>query len=291
MFEKLAEVKRCIENSDRSSEEKETLIEFAVKMCEDEAVRRWLREDSGTEHLQAFFKLVDMFDKVKKKIDRDREENINIIFVAHGGIEEPMIPASTLLPLSTIKDVVLYSPWNCAINAHVAYGVATGEIQPQHRSFICSPKTGSQIPDILHQPTNLPNYWNSMKTAGGQKIPNIIVSPLGSEDGAWESFRKLEIVFGRPGRNRIVIPFILPGEVEVPFFVITLALSLVLFFSGFRATVHLAACLSKRERTLCEDDLEKQYACTIDNTVMIPSKKMIFDRYLALYRALKAVFG
>ncbi|KAK0141755.1 hypothetical protein N1851_020579 [Merluccius polli] len=300
MFEELADVKRCIENSNRSSKEKETLIKFAIKYCKDEDVRQWLRENSES---VAFFKLVDMFhfleqelDKKKKKIDR---KDIDIIFVAHGAIEESKIPASCLLPLSTIKDVLLYSPWNCTINAGVAYGVATGCIQPQHRRFSCRGK-GCQIPDERHRPTSLPNRWNSMKAAGGRKIPNIIVVPLRiPKDGAWEGFKFLKGKYGEPEKNRIVIPFILPGEIgsslRLPFFVITLALSLVLCFTSYEATVHLAACLSKisAQTKLSEDDLKAQYACTIDKTRMTYPENMLsaIDGDTNLYRALKAVFG
>lgn len=75
-----------------------------------------------------------------------------------------------------------------------------------------------------------------------------MVSPVGSKERVWEIFQGLEKDHGQPETNRIVIPFILPGEsdssveeTEVPFFVVTLALSLVLYNSSFKATVHLAA--------------------------------------------------
>ncbi len=267
-------------------------------MCEDETVRRWLRENAQS---VAFFELVNMFNFLKqvleKKLRCDSKENINIIFVAHGGIEEFFIPASALLPLSTIKDVVLYSPWNCAIDAGVAYGIATGNIQPPHRFFFCTSGEDCRIPDTFHRPTNLPNCWNSMKAAGGYMIPNITVSPVGSEEGVWKQFEFLEGMYGQPGKNRIVIPFLLPGEtgswLRVPFFVVTLALSLVLWFSPYKATVHLAACLCKTYTgsTCYEQYLQEQYSCTIDNTGMKPTEEMLINRYTNLYRACKAVFG
>ncbi len=292
----LSDVKSYIENSNRNSEAKEILIEFAIERCEDETVRTWLRENSESE---VFFKLVDMFYFLKQKLDEEKKkaddtENIHIIFVAHGSIEESMVPSSCLLPLPTIKDVLLYSPWNCYIDANAAYGIATGHIEPQDREFKCGNKN-CQFPDKDHQPTYLPDHWNSMKEAGGL-IPNIQVSTLRKpEDHAWKRFQLLEDKHGRPGRNRIVIPFILPdcfGSVSVPFFVITLALSLVLSFSGYRATVHLAACLGKSsDYRLDESYLKYQYACTIDRTCMTCSEEKFSHRYPDLYRALKAVFG
>ncbi|XP_042249641.1 uncharacterized protein LOC121884734 [Thunnus maccoyii] len=262
--------------------QRKTLIEFAIENCEDEAVRRWLRVNSESD---AFSQLVDMFHFLKKHIDeeekKDHSNNVHITFDAHGCIGDSMIPASRLLPLPSITDVILYSPWNCSITADVAYGVATGRMKLQHRVFYCRKKDGCQIPDEKHRPSKLPDHWNSMKKAGDQKIPNITVSPMKPpEDGTWKKFESLKKKYGPPGRNHIVIPFILPAESSslerVPFFIVTLALSLVLLSSRFKATVHLTACLSDRsaERKFDQEYLKQQYACTINNTLMTCSPDM-----------------
>lgn len=294
-LEVLSDVKRCIENSNRSSEDRKKLTETSITMCENETVKTWLRENSESEVVS---KLVDLFSVLTQRLDKEEEkiQNIHITFVAHGAITDSMIPASCLLPLSTIEDVLLYSPWNCTIDANVAYAVATGRIEPEDRKFVCG-GNGCQIPDDRHQPTDLPDRWNSMEKAGGQMIPNIFVRTLRKpEDGAWERFEFLKDEFGGPGRNRIVIPFILPeidSSLKVPFPVVTLAMSLGLFFSGYRATVHLAACLSKRseDMRLDEGNLKEQYACTIDGTRMSCSEEPSDPTYPELYRALEAVFG
>ncbi|XP_033501108.1 uncharacterized protein LOC117268616 [Epinephelus lanceolatus] len=305
-----AEVKRCIETSTRSFEEQKTLRQFAIEICKHQDVA-WLKDSSESDsessesesfesRFQTFLKVVNMFNFLKQALDVEKEkivcENIHITFVAHGSIEQTMIPANTLLPLSTIEDLVVYSPWNCAINAGVAYGVAKGIIELKHRAFCCTEEDDCQIPDEDHQPTNLPNRWNSMKTAKGRMVPNILVSPLTKEeDDAWEDFEHLQVKYGRPGLNRIVIPFIVPGDSdeEVPFSDIILALSLVLYFSKYKATVHLAACLGKTsdETTLDEDYLKEQYACTIDNTAMMSSAEMLIDKHTNLYRSLHTLFG
>ncbi|CAI5681716.1 unnamed protein product [Oreochromis niloticus] len=264
----------CRPESPRSSAERKRLINLAIENCKDETVLQWLREnsESGT-----FRKLSDMFDFLKSKIDEEEKKNhsdtVDIIFVAHGSIRDSMIPASCLLPLPTITDLVLYSPWNCGTTGAVTYGIATGKMRPQHRVFYRS------LPFFLHsrilfdkyQPLNLPDYWNSLKKAKGRNIPNIIVSPLQPNDGVWETFKSLSTKHGPPGRNRIVIPFILPEESEsVPFSVVCLALSLVLLSSRFKATVHFNACLSDPSTGQKSDRkyLQEQYYCTEDTTVM-----------------------
>lgn len=265
MIQRLVVVQRCIENKHRNHKEKKTLIDTFI---EHKVIKRWLKENSDFE---AFFKLLDLFHLLRKKLDKEEKKNhsntVDITFVAHGSITGSVIPASCLLTLPAITDIILYSPWNCAITADAAYGVATGLMEPKHRGFCCIKKDDCKIPKQKHRPTKLPNEWNSMKKAGDRKIPNIMLGPLKQpKDDAWNRFEFLENTHGKPGRNRIVIPYTGKSKGAIPFFVVSLALSVVLSFSRFQATLHLVACLSKpknEKMNLEEDALEEQYACTI----------------------------
>lgn len=260
--------------------DREALIKFTEENWENEAVVQWLKENSDSHTVS---KLVNVFDLLKKHIDEEENKNhsddINITLLAHGSITVPMIPASCLLPQPNITDVLLYSPWNCANDVDVSYGVATGRIQPQHRVFYCKTKHGGQNPEEKHRPINLPNRWNSLKEAGDQVIPSIMLSPLTSpEDGVWKRFESLTKKHGPPGRNHITVPFILPGEGKdsVPFSLVTLALALVLISSRFKATVHLGFCLRDKSAglRLNTEYLEHQYAYTVNNTRMTVSDDM-----------------
>ncbi|XP_018521312.1 uncharacterized protein LOC108876339 [Lates calcarifer] len=287
VFQRLAKVKCCIENTKRSSDERKILIEFAMENCQDETIRQWLRENSES---KAFFRLVDMFHLLKEGIDKEEKKNhsneVDITFLAHGAITGPMIRASCLLPLPTITDVELHSPWNCVITADAGYGIATGKMKPQDRVFYRR-KKDAQSPDESHGPMKPPNHWNSMKKSveKNQEIPNIILSPFKPpKDGYWKEFEYLINNLGPPGRNRIAIPYILPekrisdSSERVPFYVVTLALSLALFFSRFTAKLHLAACLGDRSagQKLDKEYLAKQYACSIEEAGMcLPDIKML----------------
>lgn len=257
-----------LDNNERSSDERKTLITTAIVNCEDQTVRKWLRENAESD---VFSDLVEMFTFLKKHIDDEEKKNhdniVDITLFAHGAITYQMIPACRLLPLNSITDIVLYSPWNCNITSDVTYGVATGKMKPQHRVFYCGtkkhfkfsaealnmktslkqPETREccQLPDEKHQPMDLPDQWNSLKRAGAQMIPNIFIGFMTPHDGVWKTYRCLSETYGAPGRNRIVIPFIFPAERKrcVPLTVVMLALSLVLLSTRFKATVHLAACL------------------------------------------------
>lgn len=297
-FDRLRKVKLCIKKPQRTSADKMMLIEFAMDHCCDEEVKQWLKENCNS---VAFFTFVNIFNLVEEEIKKIKEETeeegegeIDIVFLAHGCITEALIPSSCLLS-SCIKDVLLYSPWNCAINSYTAYGIASGRILPQHREFHCQGRT-CLIPDSGHQPTRLPNDWNRMRNARGGWIPNIMVSPVGKpSDGAWEDFMYLTDEFGIPDRKRVVIPFILPGnvDVDVPFFVVTLALSVILFFTRLKATVHLSACLSKmsEDTELDVNFLISQYSYTIDKTFMSCSPDVFPIEDQRMFRLLKTVFG
>ncbi|MEQ2215962.1 hypothetical protein XENOCAPTIV_008602 [Xenoophorus captivus] len=250
---------RDVQYSKRTrSDKRTTLMKLAEENCTNPTVLTWLRQNSHT-----FIKLVDIFNFLKKHIDeeekKDHSDIVDITFVAHGAIGDFMIPASCLLPLASIRDVVLYSPWNCVTcGALLTYAIASGRLKPEHR--------------------------NSVKKAGDQMIPKITVSPLRPDNGVWKSFESLREKYGPPGRNRIVIPFILPGkEAEsFPFSVVTLALSLVLLQSRFKATVHLDACLGDRSvgQKLDREYLEKQYSWAPDGTGMKCSSDIFTCRLL-----------
>ncbi|XP_023142336.2 uncharacterized protein LOC111579320 [Amphiprion ocellaris] len=296
LLQKLSDLKNIIENPARNYDQMKSLKRLAIERCRDEATRQWLSENLESE---SFSKLVDMFFFLQKQIDKEEKKNhrnsVDIIFLAHGCIEDQMIPASCLLPLDSLHDVVLYSPWNCLLNADAAYDIATGIMEPQDRDFCCCSKY-CKVPSNMHRPTKLPNEWNSMREARGEKIPNIMLSPLDPpNDGAWTSFEKLEDEYGKPGRNRILIPFIIPGTTKyrIPFSVVSLALSLVLIFSRFQATLHLTACLGKawQRMTLDEDALKEQYAYTMDNTGMTSKVKRSCRKNRRLYTNLQTLFG
>ncbi|XP_023205281.1 uncharacterized protein LOC111611707 [Xiphophorus maculatus] len=270
------DIYRDVQYSQRTRISKEKLMKLAERNCSNPVVLKWLRENS-------FTKLVEMFNFFKKHIDEEEKKNhsdtVDITFVAHGAIRDFMIPASCLLPLASIRDVVLYAPWNCvSAGAELTYAIATGRLKPQHRVFYCYKKDGCSVPDYKHRPVKLPDRWNSMKQAGDQMIPNITVSPLSPDDGVWKNFEFLTKLYGPVGRNRIVIPFILPGKESdsVPFSVVTLALSLVLLQSRFKATVHLDACLTDHSigQKLDRKYLERQYAYAVDGTGMMTSSSL-----------------
>lgn len=281
-------MKLAIETTDRSPAQEKDLLDYAIEICEDKMVRQWLRANAA-----AFLSLITMFNLVRNHVEekkkKRRRRKMDIVFVAHGAIEDETHPAVCLVPVPTIRDVLLYSPWNCAIDARAAYGIATGSIQPQHREFICNCPCKR---NKSHDPRILPDGWNSMKNTGARLIPKIMVQSLEwPEDGAWEAFIELAATHGEPDSSRIVIPFLSPVTITVPFYVVTLAVGLALFFSGYKATVHLAACL-------CDDSgqkfsprfLEDQYSYTIDDSAMTSSEYMSSVQYPGLYTALQALF-
>lgn len=174
------------------------LIGSASDKCHNQDVKQWLRENSESED---FCQLPGIFHYLQGRIaaeeKKDHDACVDIVLLAHGAIKDFLLPASRLLPLSSVSDVVLYSPWNCRTRIETVYGVATGLIRPQHRIFTTT--EGARVGDGQ---VKVPNHWNSMKAAGDQLIPNVVLSSH-QVDGLWSSFENLAHMYGRPHRNRI----------------------------------------------------------------------------------------
>lgn len=299
-LQKLVRIKSIIEKENRTHDEKKDLIEHAIKHAPDPVVKQWLKDNANSD---VFFHLVNLGrfiqqklnEEAEKKKEKDRErKKIELVFLAHGSIENWMIPARCLLPLASITDVLLYSPWNCLLAAEAAYSIAIGNIQPQHRLFGCTNPDLCPFPFEDHITFNLPCSWNSMRNTGIPLVPTIMVSPVATlGDKAFADFVALAAQFGAPAANRYLIPYLAPFIGTVPFFVVTLAISLVLFFSGHEATIHLAACLGKSSRgvVMQEEYLKQQYAYTVDNTFMTVQADTITIRYPPVFNMFKAVFG
>lgn len=81
------------------------LLDRAADVCQDEATRDWLKENSGS-----FFQLAEMFTFFKEKLDEEAKEDqcdtVDIVFVAHGRIGRPMV-ASCLCPASGTCSYIL----------------------------------------------------------------------------------------------------------------------------------------------------------------------------------------
>ncbi|XP_008414794.1 uncharacterized protein LOC103469081 [Poecilia reticulata] len=301
---KLSRIKYVIEKKNRNQYEKKELIDYAINNTPYPEVKQWLRDNAETD---VFFHLVNLGNfinqKLKEEAEKKKEEDwkwrkIELVFLAHGSIVDSMIPARCLLPLPSITDVLLYSPWNCLLYPEAAYSIATGSIQPHHRRFgctnpdlcYCSPETSHDV----HEPLHLPSSWNSMKDAGCQQVPNIMVSPVAKEgDPAFADFIALQDYYGASTANRYLIPYLAPWIGKVPFSVVMLAMSLVLLLTNHEATVHLAACLGKspRNAVMQEEYLRWQYSYTVGNTGMTVPRETIQNRNGPVFNMFKAVFG
>ncbi|XP_035981822.1 uncharacterized protein LOC105922593 [Fundulus heteroclitus] len=301
-LKKLSRIKSIIEKKNRTRDEKDELIDHAIKNTQDPVVQQWLRENAESE---VFFQLVNLAcfiqDKLNEEANKEEEEEedrkrkkIELVFLAHGEIGNLMIPARCLLPLTSITDVLLYSPWNCLLSTEAAYSIAAGSIEPHHRRFGCTSQTQCPFPPKAHTTLSLPCNWNSMKSTGSHLVPNIMVSPVGEKgDKAFAEFTDLAAHFGAPADNRYLIPYLARNISKVPFFAVMLAISLVLFFSGYKATVHLVACLGRSPKyaIMQEEYLKQQYAYTVDNTGMTVPRETIPSIYAPVFNMFKTVFG
>lgn len=257
------------------------IMDYIMETCRDNRVLSWLQ---GKPHQIEFVNLLRFFKERFSPIPEDLSTasggHIHIVFVAHGGIVDRFMPAGVLVPTPNIRDTILYSPWNCRIDANAAFAIAQGNIHASDRAFF----------NIAHcQPIPLPDHWNSMRRSqeSGHKIPEIRLSPVTPEDGAWRRFYQLMVNRGLEIEGRVIIPYLVPKDQveaygEIPLYMFIFLTSFLLKLSNKSATVHLAACLSRIQ-------LVRQYAYTSDRmsmTVRIDDQ----DKNSELFKALRSLF-
>ncbi|KAG5836595.1 hypothetical protein ANANG_G00257270 [Anguilla anguilla] len=276
------------------SESDEEIVNYAMDNCNSD-VKQWLQgqfQQAMFLNLFRFF-MNDLLNTLKEREEeiqrKARNEHIHLVFVAHGNITSNFLPACYLMPFQSIKDVILYSPWNCAIDAKAACGIATGRIKPNQRVFHNYNRN--------HIPSDLPQSWNSMRSAGSDKIPKILLNAVGSDEEVWRKFSSLKNSHKLKVEDRIILPYLVPPGVgknlfpEVPFEVITCVVAFIfMFFTRLKVTIHLAACLSSGPEDFVFGQWSGQYAWVYDNTWMT-TNYMDFDEDVELYDAFRALFG
>ncbi|KAL6464545.1 hypothetical protein MHYP_G00268620 [Metynnis hypsauchen] len=283
IIKKLLRLKKRIQNlGDYSldmSEDEQEIVDYIQATCNDPIIISWLKTREHKTDLLNFLRFLRK--NLEEEIRRRNSRDIHIVFVSHGSIDNRFVPAASLV-LANILDTVLYSPWNCFINANAAYGIAQGCITLEQRRFL-----GGDA-----NPYPLPQHWNSMRRSK-QRIPQILLAPVGQEEPVWDIFNKL----GGPQQSydRIIIPYLVPENLKKGFPVLHFqtvisVLSLVLVTTGIRATVHLAACLGRNKTPLMVEEWKRQYAYTVDKTYMtIDLDERTVDPLL--FQAFKLMFG
>ncbi|KAL7843475.1 hypothetical protein AOLI_G00249870 [Acnodon oligacanthus] len=285
IINKLLGLKKLIQNlGDYSldmSEDEEEIVDYIKATSNDPIIISWLETRQHQTELLNFLRF--LWKNLEKEIRERNSRDMHIVFVSHGSIDDRFVPAASLL-LPNIIDTVLYSPWNCGIDANAAYGIAQGCITLQQRRFL------SRQAYTYHYP--LPQYWNSMRRSI-HCIPQILLGPVGQEELVWNNFH--EIGGSLQSFDRIIIPYVVPENMKIIFPVLHFqtvisVLSLVLMITGRRATVHLAACLGRNGTPMMVEEWNRQYAFTYDDTYMtINLDEMTVNPIL--FQAFKLMFG
>ncbi|XP_051717011.1 uncharacterized protein LOC127494867 [Ctenopharyngodon idella] len=291
IIQKLFRMRNLIKNlggySLSMNENGQNIMDYIMGTCTDNTVISWLQ---GITHQIEFVNLLRFFLEnlapILEDLTRPDGGHIDIVFVAHGTIVDQFMPAGGLVPTPTIRDTILYSPWNCSIDSHAAFGIAQGNIQVTNREFYNTRNT------LYYEPNPLPRCWNSMRRSL-HNIPGILLSPVTPEERAWALFhqfwmnRSMEI-------DRVIIPYVVPQNMvnafgEIPLYMFIFVTSFILMVQGKTATVHLAACLDRAGSPPRPAEWRRQYAYTSDGTVMT---MYMDDRYMnsMLFRALRSLF-
>ncbi|XP_036434421.1 uncharacterized protein LOC118813286 [Colossoma macropomum] len=232
------------------------------------------------------------YERLTKSADSQKVDvcsgsgELHIVLVGKGSISDQTRPADCFVPLNTITDTILYPPWNCAIDAKVAYGISTGDILPEHRDF------GDWTPQ-----RPLPEVWNSMKDRQGKRVPEIILGPLTTDAdfilkltaflnsvSLWEDRKRLIIMYSPGGFLARWLP-------EVTLYQIVGVIAVLLWILRSKATIHLAAGLQSRGTPPAEMEAmwQELYAYTPNGTVMT-TQNMEHGEFNMLYNLLCTAF-
>ncbi|XP_056094789.1 uncharacterized protein LOC130073415 [Rhinichthys klamathensis goyatoka] len=292
IIQKLFRMKRIIKDlggySLSMTENGQRIMAYIMGTCTDNRVVSWLQVLSNqTEFVNLLRYFLERLDHILPDLSLPSGGHIHIVFVGHGSIVDQFMPSAVLVPTPNIIDTILYSPWNCAIDANAAYAIAQGSIRVTDREFYNNSKTA------YYEPIPLPDRWNSMR-ASLHNIPGILLAPLTPEEGAWALFHQFWMNRSMEIEDRVIIPYLVPQCLvnafgKIPLYMFIFATSFLLMLSNKTATVHLAACLVRDGSTPRPVEWRTQYAYTSDGTWMsvnMDNRNMNTD----LYRALRSLF-
>ncbi|XP_048042515.1 uncharacterized protein LOC125266088 [Megalobrama amblycephala] len=140
IIQKLFQLKNLIKNlggySLSMNQNERTIMDYIMGTCTDSTVVSWLQREIN--QIQ-FVNLIRFFmERLGPYLPKSREDgasHTHIVFVGHGTLADQFMPAGGLVPLPSITDTILYSPWNCSIDACAASAIAHGLIQVTNRTF------------------------------------------------------------------------------------------------------------------------------------------------------------
>lgn len=288
----MSELKNLIKNLRQYSlcltEIGQKIINYVIQSCTDDEVVSWLKPlPHQTQFVNLLYFFTKRLNQLPDHLKKYRGGHIDIVIVAHGEITKVLMPARLLVPTPTIIDTILYSPWNCLIDANAACAIAEGWNNTEGREFY----NLNPSQPVLFQPNPLPDHWNHMRRSF-YSVPEILLTPVYPKEPVWEMFQGLQGHMDRDGR--VIIPYLVPKDCveafgKMPFFMFIIALSYILMLNEKKATVHLAACLGGGSEPL-QDHCRAQYAYTNDKVSMTVRNRDSF-RIFSLFRAFWAMFN
>ena len=237
----LDEIKNAANVNDMQSYHSELKRLMEAEM--PELYRRLKKDRLYFDFVKCIFLLYpSLVDEITQKIEQNRnQDHYHLVIVAHGKISPFPDPYLRSLHGCYIKDIIFYSPWNCAVDATVVHRIATGTIKPSQRDFCYMNCSGSKMPTLV------PDEWNKLDDHPGE-IPSVDIGTLDLENGVDEQILKNWKTFVKATTGRLVIPFVPRyGETirTIPLWVMVDVCRLGAVALNKRFTYHHAACLTK----------------------------------------------
>ncbi|XP_020902285.2 uncharacterized protein LOC110240811 [Exaiptasia diaphana] len=212
---------------------------------------------------KAYNFLKPKFEEYEPTDSERREKIVDITFLAHGGVCQPLLPGRLhYLNNKKVKSILLYVPWGCMLDASAAYGIATGTITPENVAFKGLLDEGQRL-----------MYWNKLPM-GGTEIPNVVFKRVSIGEDAIQHLEQIDFLLRRSARG-IFIPF-LPERTnleEIPLSALAVAvpiISWVLSGNGsdnsqdsnyaerdMKYRIHIASCLYPMDDNILDSSKDR----------------------------------
>ncbi|XP_052786655.1 uncharacterized protein LOC128221970 isoform X2 [Mya arenaria] len=174
---------------------------------------------------------------IEEHLRHKKEQHVEITLIAHGRINlHALVPSQIYYLTNVLKSVTCFSPWGCAVDANVVYGIATNTIRITNLKY-----SGPVIP-------GLPGAFNVLPERM-DLTPNVIFSPVVHGEGAHQALLQLIALLQSPA-DGLVIPYftgvgndLLPFP-EIPLWVCSNVVAICGFLLNVTVSLRVAACLS-----------------------------------------------
>ena len=219
--------------NDGPSDEEIAMVLQYLRMCSSEnwrqTVDRLLNDVTAYVTALAFvFKY--LWPNIKKP---PKKEITYLTFLAHGNVQNPLLPCSLNYLNESVESITLYVPWGCGLHSSAAYGILTGSIRINNVQYteVVMPRG--------------PFDWNTLPR-DDTLIPEVVFNQVTRSENVYDSLMSLFHLLEGNTRGLVIPYFQLPGMPnlpEIPLWALANVVGVLGWLLDVPFSIHIAACM------------------------------------------------